>query len=255
MPGRSPISVYLLPETIPPGALEGGLAVVVDVLRATTVMAHALAAGCEAIVPCLEVEEARRVAATLPSGTALLGGERAGLPIEGFDLGNSPGDYTSEACRGRTLVLTTTNGTRALLRCRDAARVVVAAFVNLGSTARLIEADGRPVHIVCAGTDGLVSLEDTLLAGALVAALDVDNRRDLDDAARMAARLWSFAEIRSETGDRDDSIVRALGLGRGGRRVRQIGLKADILDAARIDRFDLAIELRRDPIRLVAVPT
>src|SRR5437763_3729354 len=108
------VAVHFLPALIPPDALRGGIAVVVDVLRATTVMVHALAAGCEAILPCLEVDEARKVAAGLPEGSFLLGGERLGLPIEGFDLGNSPGSYTSGACRGKTLVMTTTNGTRAV---------------------------------------------------------------------------------------------------------------------------------------------
>ncbi len=91
--------VHLLPRLIPPGSLRGGVAVVVDVLRATTVMVHALAAGCEAVIPCGEIDEAKAVAAGLPPGTALLAGERQGLPIPGFDLGNSPGEFTPEVCR------------------------------------------------------------------------------------------------------------------------------------------------------------
>lgn len=84
--------VHLLPTLIAPGTLRGGVAVVVDVLRATTVMVQALAAGCEAIIPCREIDEAREVAAGLAPGAALLAGERHGLPIPGFHLGNSPGD-------------------------------------------------------------------------------------------------------------------------------------------------------------------
>src|SRR5438067_9822832 len=95
---RPKVFVHLLPSLIPPGALRGGVAVVVDVLRATTVMVHALAAGCEATIPCGEIEEAKSVAASLPDGTALLAGERRGLPIPGFDLGNSPGEFTPEVC-------------------------------------------------------------------------------------------------------------------------------------------------------------
>ncbi len=89
------VFVHLLPRLIPPGSLRGGVAVVVDVLRATTVMVHALAAGCEAVIPCGEIDEAKAIAASLPPGTALLAGERQGLPIPGFDLGNSPGEFTS----------------------------------------------------------------------------------------------------------------------------------------------------------------
>src|SRR4051794_9488006 len=109
------VSVHLLPELIPPGTLAGGVAVVVDALRATTVMIHALAAGCAVILPCREVDEARHLAAGLPPGSALLAGERQGLPIAGFDLGNSPSAFTPALCRGKTLVMTTTNGTRAIL--------------------------------------------------------------------------------------------------------------------------------------------
>src|SRR3954470_13598459 len=104
MSNRPPVHVHLLPSLIPHGALKGGIAVVIDVLRATTVMIHALAAGCDAILPCGEIGEARDLAATLPEGTALLAGERLGEPIEGFDLGNSPGACTPALCSGKTLV-------------------------------------------------------------------------------------------------------------------------------------------------------
>ena len=96
---RARVFVHLLPSLIPPGSLRGGVAVVVDVLRATTVMVYALAAGCEAVIPCGEIDEAKATAASLPPGSALLAGERQGLPIPGFDLGNSPGEFTPEVCR------------------------------------------------------------------------------------------------------------------------------------------------------------
>src|ERR1700761_4796956 len=115
MPQRPPVFVHLLPALIPAGALKGGVAVVIDVLRATSTMIHALAAGSDAIIPCLEIDEARRLAGGYPRGSAILAGERGGLPIEGFDLGNSPGAFTPAACSGKTVVMTTTNGTRAIL--------------------------------------------------------------------------------------------------------------------------------------------
>src|SRR4051812_40435833 len=134
MAAEQPVLVHLLPAHIPDGALAGGVAVVIDVLRATTVMVHALAAGCRAVVPCLEVDEAKQQAAGLRSnGKVVLGGERKGKPIPGFDLGNSPEDYTAKACKGATVVLTTTNGTRALLRAKDADRVLIGAFVNFSA--------------------------------------------------------------------------------------------------------------------------
>src|SRR3954462_7472238 len=112
MTHRPPVHVHLLPSLIPPGTLKGGIAVVIDVLRATTVMIHALAAGCDAIRPCGEIDEARGLAASLPKGTAILAGERPSEPITGFDIGNSPGACTPDLCSGKVLVMTTTNGTR-----------------------------------------------------------------------------------------------------------------------------------------------
>src|SRR5436305_14591547 len=105
------VQVHLLPALVPPGRLAGGVAVVIDVLRATTTIVHALAAGCIAVRPCAEIAEARELADRLPAGKVLLAGERGGKPIEGFDLGNSPREFTSSRCKGTTLVLTTTNGT------------------------------------------------------------------------------------------------------------------------------------------------
>src|SRR5215468_1142852 len=108
------VRVHLLPQLAPPGELAGGVAVVIDVLRTTTTVIHALAAGCTAVRPCAEVEEARELADGMRAGRVLLAGERGGKPLPGFDLGNSPKEFTPKCCKGSTLVLTTTNGTRAL---------------------------------------------------------------------------------------------------------------------------------------------
>ena len=231
-------------------------------------MIHALAAGCDAIIPCLEVDEARQVAATYPPGMALLAGERKGLKIEGFVLGNSPTACTRELCSGKTLVMTTTNGTKAILASLAADRVLVAGFVNRKATIEALIADGRPVHIVCSGTDGQVSLEDTMLAGAIAQELDARAWEDAgglpgaatreadvpgdtvlaNDPAEIAAAMWR------ETDDivgEGYSLADALRDGRGGRRVMELGQDKDIEDAARLDRFPFAAELLRDPLRIV----
>ena len=109
---------------------------------------HALATGCTAVMPCSEIDEARRLAASLPAGTSLLAGERHGVAIEGFDLGNSPGECTPAVCRGKTMVITTTNGTGALLACLDADLVVVGSFVNFAATAQRLLHQARPIHLV-----------------------------------------------------------------------------------------------------------
>src|SRR5690242_5734390 len=113
-----PILVHLLPTLFEPADLRGGVAVVIDVLRATSTIVQALAAGATSVVPCGEIDEARAIAAKAAPGSVLLGGERKGVTIPGFDLGNSPGDYTSDVVTGKKLIFTTTNGTRALLRAK-----------------------------------------------------------------------------------------------------------------------------------------
>src|SRR5947208_9033064 len=93
------VCVHLVPALAGPGRLAGGLAVVIDVLRATTTIVYALAAGCLDVRPCAEVDEAREVAGGMRVGRVLLGGERGGRPLPGFDLGNSPREYTSALCK------------------------------------------------------------------------------------------------------------------------------------------------------------
>src|SRR5438128_11689695 len=104
------VQVHLMPDLATAGRLTGGLAVVIDVLRASTTIVHALAAGCLGVRPCAEVAEAKALADSMPAGKVLLGGERGGVPLAGFDLGNSPGECTAARCEGTTPGFTTANG-------------------------------------------------------------------------------------------------------------------------------------------------
>src|SRR5207245_2306900 len=241
MPDVRDVQVHLLPQLVPNGALAGSVAVAIDVLRATTTVIHALAAGCDCVRPCLEVEESRELAGRMRAGRVLLGGERGGRPLPGFDLGNSPGEYTGKVCRGTTLVLTTTNGTRALLKAAEAERALVAGFVNYSAICEQLRLDPRPIHIVCAGTEGEVSLEDTLLAGAFVDFLAEVVEIQLNDAARMA---WDCFENHGQM------LQGALELSLGGTKLRSLGYDEDIRAAAQVDQYALVPELRRDPLRV-----
>src|SRR5207302_4482141 len=97
--------------------------------------------------PCAEIDEARKLADPMPAGKVILAGERGGEKIAGFYRGNSPSEFTAANCRGCTLVLTTSNGTRALLRAAEAERVLVAGFVNFSAVCEQLLADARPIHI------------------------------------------------------------------------------------------------------------
>lgn len=232
------LDVHLLPGLVAEEALAGRTAVVIDVLRATTTMVHALAAGAEAIYPCRELNDAFALAIRFP-GQAVLGGERGGLRIEGFDLGNSPAEYTPAVLAGKVLVFTTTNGTRALGRCHLARRVLAAAFVNFSAICREL-AEEEAVSIVCAGTDGQITREDVLLAGALADDL-ARTHPDfvLNDQAEIAADAWRFA-IKSLTGLAP--LLGALRASQGGRNLIDIGQENDIELACQIDRFDIVPE-------------
>jgi 2-phosphosulfolactate phosphatase len=254
------VFVHLLPDLIPEEGLRGGVAVILDVLRASTMMVHALSAGCEAVIPCADIDEARQMAASLPPGTALLAGERQGLPIAGFDLGNSPRSCTPEICRGKTLVMTTTNGTRAVLACLEAERVLIGAFPNFAATAQRLHSDERRIHIVCAGTDGFISYEDSLLAGAFARHFKDMGGTLMNDEAEVVSGLWSKVDeaIWFRTGERGGEVnplARYLERGRGGRRMIELGLHDDLDAAAQLNSFEhhRVVEVRQDPLRIVAV--
>jgi 2-phosphosulfolactate phosphatase len=237
MPAVGQIDVYLLPDLVEPAALAGKTVVVIDVLRATTTIVHALAAGAKEVVPCLEVDEARRIAMEKGKDT-ILGGERKGLPIPGFDVGNSPAEYTRERVGGKTVVFTTTNGTRAMQRCKQAECVLLGAFVNFSAVCR--ELGGvEQVVLLCAGTDGHVTREDTLFAGAVVDDLARGKNIQLNDQALLAADAWQTA-VRLMT---DRPLGMMLRDSRGGRNLIDTGHENDIDLAAQMDKFDIVPEL------------
>ena len=162
------VDVVPTAEAVAPGQLAGATVLVVDVLRASTSIISALGAGCAAVVPVAEPAEALVRARAARADGVLAAGERRGLPIAGFDLGNSPLEFADGRARGRTVVFTTSNGTRALLAARGAAAVGVAAFVNASAAAAWARAAGRDVVVLCAGERGHRSLEDWVCAGFLV---------------------------------------------------------------------------------------
>lgn len=236
-----------MPSLFEPSDLVGGIAVVTDVLRATTTVAHALKNGARGIIPCESIDEAVacREAGNTTSGEILLGGERGGEPISGFDLGNSPSEWSRKVVADREVAFTTTNGTRALLRSALADRVLTGAFANSGAVCDVLLADARPIHVVCAGTVGKVSTEDCLFAGAVVGRLldsatasagSAADGFDLCDAAQLVHSHWNSAM------DTPDGLFQAMKAGSGGRNLMRLGLEADIRTAATVDQVDLVPE-------------
>jgi 2-phosphosulfolactate phosphatase len=249
------VNVYALPTLASAAELADATAVVIDVLRASTTIVHALEAGATEVVPCLEIDDALRVADEADAEGVVLGGERQAVPIDGFDLGNSPSEYTPYSVGGRRVVITTTNGTRAMLAARPARRVLVGAFVNLSAVCQQL-LDAEKVCLICAGTGGQYSRDDILCAGLMVDWLE---RRggliyQLNAQAITARENWttSFpgpAGIGGEPLD-PERLAAELRKSLGGQNLTAVGLDADIVDAARLDHFSSVPELDRDSLRI-----
>lgn len=174
-----------------PAELSGApVAVVVDVLRATSTITQALDSGYRRVLCCEEVEDARRVRAA--RGEGVLGGERNAVLIPGFDLGNSPSEYLEP--HGETVILTTTNGTRAIVAAAaSCATVLVGSLLNLEAVTAAARASGEDVTIVCAGREGRFVLDDAYCAGRMVELLGGE-RTDSAEAALRLARSFAGAE-------------------------------------------------------------
>jgi len=184
------LHVALTPAEFPGLALEDRAAIVVDVLRATTTLVAACAAGCTRVVPVADSDAAVAAAAQYPRAEVLLAGERGGAMIPGFDLGNSPIEYVPERVAGRTLVFTTTNGTEAMLHARRAPVAATAALVNVAGAARWALEQGRDLTVLCAGERRAFSLEDAVCAGLVVGRVLAEaGSAELTDAALATVRL------------------------------------------------------------------
>lgn len=226
------VDVALIQDLVPSPLPAGTHAVVLDVVRATTTTVAALHAGCDGVQPVGDEGRARELAV---ERGALLAGERGGLPPAGFDLGNSPAGFRREDCAGRPVVLTTTNGTRAVERCAGAAGIWAAGFVNAEASARaLVAAGAERVLLVCAGSGGEVAADDVALAGCLAGSLALMAGALPDDGARTAAALFDAWKH-----DLHGLLVRSL----SGRKLAAVGLEADLLDCARVDALPRAVRL------------
>jgi len=219
--------------------------VVLDVLRATTTIMFALAAGAESIVPLGTVDAARLERDRRPG--SVLAGERLGVPPAGFDLGNSPSAMTVDAVGGRTVVISTTNGTRAILAAAHCRRVVMGALVNSAAVAEALVDDPGPIVLLCAGAHGEPGVEDDLGAGAIIAALAQRRRLACDDGAVMVLHQWESVG--------PDGCEAALRAARAGVALQEVGLGADIPTCAALDSCPVVGEWRPDQgIREIRAP-
>jgi len=234
-------------EALKQRELRETVCVVFDVLRATSSMVTALANGAAGIIPVQEIAEALELRQQQPR--VLLAGERDGVRITAeqtgtvaFDLGNSPREFTSEAVKGKIVVMTTTNGTRALRACAAARMVLAGSFLNLTATAELVRHErAANVLVICSGTFEEAAYEDVLAAGALCDLLwEPDLAKEAADSALMVRRLYQLEQA---------NLASAIAQSRNARRLlSRPELCDDVAFCLQRDRFPLIAELCKDGI-------
>ena len=222
--------------------LQGITCVVFDILRATSTMVTALAQGAESIIPVAEISEAVALRRAHPE--ILLAGERCGLRIGAeltggidFDLGNSPREFTRERVAGKSIAMTTTNGTRALRACASAGTLLIAAFANLSATADfLLKKPPERLLLVCAGTGEEASYEDLLGAGALCDLLQGDiSAEGMSDSFLMALKLFRLEA---------DDVAGAFAQSQNGNRLLALpDLREDVAFCAQRDIYPLVAQM------------
>lgn len=220
--------------------LAGKTVVVIDTLRATSVMTTALANGARSIRCVMEPIEALAHRARQPE--VRLGGERSALKIQGFDFSNSPLEYTKEAVAGKDLVMTTSNGTKTLLKAGAAEHLLIGCLLNARAVMRKALSLGRDIVLVNAGTAGQFSLDDYITAGAMLR--EAGSTLELSDAARGALLLY----------EAHPDIHSALASCLHYQRLKSLGLDKDLDYCLSQDRLDL-VPVCRDGLVTSEQPT
>lgn len=226
-----PLRVVMLPSLLTAEDLRERVVVVFDVLRATTTMAAALQAGAREIRVFDSLDQAKK-AWEVFEGPKLLAGEKNCLAPSGFDVGNSPVDFTRVRCQDRTIFMSTSNGTRALVAARQASKLLAGAIVNASATARAVLSFQQPITLLCAGTGGKIALEDLQGAGTVIEEIGVSNLLLENDEAYIAFQLSQS----DPTGDR-------LYICQGGKNILQARLDQDICYAGQRNAIPLTIRV------------
>jgi len=228
------LEVVFTPEEIKNRRLSDKLIVVIDVLRASSTIVTALAYGCRGVVPILSPEQAKEKAQQFKKEEVLLGGEREGRKIKGFDLGNSPREYQKEIVGDRIIIFSTTNGVKTLEIVRGAFRIIIASFLNLQATSNYCSKFQGDILLACAGKEGYFSLEDTVCAGMLINSLR-DIYSDTCTCQGVDANLTAQVLYKKF----ENNILEMLRKSQHGRYLESIGLRKDLEFCSQLDIFNI----------------
>lgn len=211
--------------------LSGKLVVIIDVLRASSTMVTALGNGAREVLPASDYGTAGLLASKMGVGARVLGGERDGRRVDGYDLGNSPLEYTKEVVNKKSVILITTNGTPALMGSRTARTLVVGCFLNASRVTECIRSAKQDTFLVCCGWKGRASMEDTVCAGLIVDRLFGSKLpAHVPDSVRMAHILYDTYR---------DSLAETLKRSSHAERLRTLGYGDDVGYCLQIDHIDV----------------
>jgi 2-phosphosulfolactate phosphatase len=233
------IKFYATLEQAERNSLQSASVVVIDVLRASSTIVAAIDSGVERIIPIADVETASRLVRPAERDKKLLAGERKCLPVPGFDLSNSPEEFTPARVRDKTIVMTTSNGTRAIATAAKAGRIIICALTNMHAVAAALRGE-REIVVLCCGSEGSIAAEDLLCGGMLLASLDPDAPPEsISDAARIAR------VIAEKFGADAEAFVR---LSDDGRKLIELGFERDVVFCSRIGVSSRVPEVREGVI-------
>ncbi|WP_300383610.1 2-phosphosulfolactate phosphatase [Clostridium sp.] len=191
------VDIVISADHIKQEYLKDKIIVVIDMLRATSVITTALANGAKRVIPTLTVEQAFKIKEELEkkSTSVLLGGERKALKIEGFDFTNSPLEYTKEKVKGKTIVLSTTNGTRAINLSLKAKKVYIGAMINAKALIDTIKEEKNDIVFINSGTNGEFTMDDFICSGYMIKLLNKEVALDLSDIAKTAEFIYDTKDV------------------------------------------------------------
>ena len=225
------IDLFFSPTEIQPGKIKDRLVVIIDVLRASTSMITALSKGCRGIVPVSEIDQAKKAVQNFPPESVLLCGERNEMPIPGFDLSNSPLEFTADRVKDKKIIFTSSNGSRLFDYVQYAQKTIVAGFVNVTIVSKFIIENKLDVAILCAGKNGQFGLEDAVCGGMIIDKIaDLkDKSFTLNDGAVAAQTIYLYYA---------KNITEMLNQASHGKRLIEIGHEADLIECGQIDSIE-----------------
>ena len=235
------IRVFATPREWTEEDVRGCVAIVIDVLRASSTITQALVNGAREVVPVSTPAEAGELAVKAGRADVVLGGERDGKLIEGFDLGNSPFEYSNDRVNGRTVIFASTNGSPALVRAKSAELVTIGCFNNYSAVTSSARECGLDVAIICSGRNGKYSLEDFVCAGKIVEGLSTQQNSIANDGAQGSLDLFRY--YRSQISD----VVRNC---YHGKYLSGLGFDSDLEHCAKVDIHQVVPTLIEGKIRL-----